>query len=290
MKTIILILTSLLMANTVQAQLAAASTINPQEKVDEGFSIKYLSEESLDGFIAPTFAVETKFGRSQGAFSIILRAIVISDLDGVPQMKLASHKVALSKTLSNRVYDILAVDFTAKKIAEGVEMDRATVQCQSSDRCLMIDEVGDNFLFSNNTNPFKGHSDFDQAFVNSRFEPLAFSGKILSGSNQMTKDFLQAVIRESFTRAPNLLVYENKVTTTPTDNKSYTQHRVEADNKQASAMGEHPLEKLIVESLINNPQSTYKERVRKPSGGSCTYFCPASGRFVESLLSADVNF
>ncbi|MCJ8276731.1 MAG: hypothetical protein HRT44_08590 [Bdellovibrionales bacterium] len=294
MKKLILTLTAILLSRTAVADFAAVQTLSPAEKQAQGFEIQYTGQSSLDGFVSEAFAVEMEYGRPQAQFSLILRAIILSDLDGKPVMKLTNQKLVLSPSLSQEVYSQLAVDFTPKKIGEGVELDKAVIQCESADRCLMVDEVGDHFLISTHGGSFSEHpgkfSPYQYEHFHNPYREIPHVGAILTADNQMTPEFLKSVIKESFSRAPDFMLYENRESSGPDREKSYDEHRLEADKKQLEALGKKSLERMIVQSMITDAETTYVEKVRKSSGGSCTYFCGTSGPFIDSFMKAQVLF
>lgn len=297
MKRLFIFLSALAFMSTAEARLAGANFLTNAEKISTGFEIQYLGYTKVDNF-NEGYEIKFQYGNTQSAFDMILTARVLlpianDDFRKITKVKIGTNTLALSPELSQQVYQQLSVDFTASKIARGIDLHDATIQCGTTDECLFSDQFGDFYAFEGDLNYF---GDTPTKFIASLYQPLnkyksvPFNGQVLEQNENLSQEFLNAIEEKVFELAPSEFVYFQIERSTPTSSISIEEHKQIAKADLGKALGSHPIENFILGSFLTDVEIQFKEKVRKNASSNCTYFCGASGPFVEATMESGVLF
>ena len=275
---------------TTHAGLVGINSMNTLQKKELGFSIKNLQITPKEG--SQALRLKASYGREGADFRLLLNGMLLLPKEGErkePKVLVGAYGLELNESLSSMIYNELSVDYTPKKISEGVLKGDHTFSCTSSTQCNITDEIG-GFNFFDGLKP-RHLGPIFRPYIYGRFnyQSFAVSGRIQVG-DEFSFEFLEDLSNKMLELAPEKIIYYEKSQSRPTDSLTYEEHQELADEDRIKDLGKSELEREILKNLFVNNQLDYERKIRRSSGGACTYFCPASGRFVEVTQSADTLF
>ena len=293
MKSLIFLAITAIFTNSAQALFQGSIEMGPAAKSKAGYSLEYKSNTVKKGFINARDLVFS-YGREGADFSLTLRGQLL--LPGgdirVPKMKIGLKSVNFNEKLSQSIYDVLSIDYTAKRIKEGVALDSVVVRCTSPESCSISDDRGYFDLFRGQPAFFGSPANEFYADLNhgrNKYKNVSFKGAYTNKTGELNKAFISNLEEMAFNLAPTSFEFQKSVRSRPDRRHSIEKHRQLAHEKLDAEISSSELEKEIIFSMIMNENITEKEGFQK-SGGNCTYFCSPSGPFVRLFMTAETNF
>lgn len=287
---LMVILTSTILSVGAHAGLAGINSESLEDKKDRGFEVKELTITKIENSRA--LRVEGSYGREGADFRLLVHGTLLLPEEGsetLPRVLVGAYGLGLNEEVSSEIYSALSIDYTPKKISEGVISGDHVFRCSSVTECTVIDEVG-TFNFFDGFQPAHLGSLFrPYIFGRSNYEYIKFDGEIFSGG-KLTPGFRMALMDKMIELSPDRIVYFEKSQSRPTDSLSYEDHSEHADQARLTDLGKTALERMVMDELFYDEEVTYERKRRSPSGGACTYFCPPSGRYVQVTVFADTHF
>jgi|GEM_PF-4120377 len=275
-----------LMSLGTQARLNGFDTTSAAQKAKRGFEITSLELEMNDRYIKGA-DFSAKFGREQSRFSLLLNGnVLFYKSSGEVLFKVGSIGLGLDEELSLDIYNELAVDYTAKRIAEGVAMGDSVFKCSEPSKCELRDEIGSFWLFEGNKSEGRGNRFSAWVHGGSKSDTFTFKGEVLSSLGSFTKNFKEALKNQILEVAPDELNYFQVSSSSATNQKSYSAHTIEAKREVEKDFGKTKLERMVTTEFLKGLKTSYEELIKRGSRSGCTYFCGTSGRFVRGTVEA----
>ncbi|MCF8060208.1 MAG: hypothetical protein K9K67_12985 [Bacteriovoracaceae bacterium] len=273
-----------------QARLNGFDTTSATQKADRGFEVSALELEMNDRYIkGADFSAD--FGREKSSFHLLLNGNVhLHKSGGEVLFKVGSMGLGLDADLSLDVYNVLAADYTPKRIAEGVAMGESVFKCSEPTACEMRDERGTFWLFDGNSTEGRGNRFSAWVHGGSKSESFNFNGDVFNSRGGFTKSFREALKKQILEVAPDTLDYFQVSSSSATNQRSYSAHREEAKEELEKDFGKTELERMVVTKIIKETKVSFEELVKRGSRSGCTYFCGTSGRFVRATVEAKTKF
>ncbi len=294
LKKLTTIATLSLLTLSTQARFTAFDTAPAFEKEARGFTVEDLKVTMNDRYIQGA-DLRATIGRDGSDFRLMLQGLVLLPIKGerdrkTTQVRLGLYGLELNSERSLSVYNELAVDYTPKKIAEGVVVGDSVFKCSAPTECQLLDERGNFWLFEGDRASGEGELFRPNFHGNFKYYDIPFTGKVQNQSGRLTKAFKEAISRGVLEVGPDTIKYFQKSHSSATNQKTYEEHRRLAKEDVQKDLGKTEVERELVKDLLSGMRTRYEEKVRRGSRSGCTYFCGASGRFVEATTSAKVNF
>jgi hypothetical protein len=283
-----------LLSGAAHARLTGFDTTSALEKEALGYTAQL-----LDVTVKPSYDnaadIVASFGRDGRGFKLLINGVLLFPKKGderraEAKVKIGAFGVALSPEVSLDVYNELAVDFTPKKIAEGVTSGDSVFKCSEPTSCQLLDERGSFWMFDGNRAQGSGNQFRSYKYGHHNYETINFTGKVTNTDGSLTKSFTKAFKKQILEMAPDTIKYFQVSNSKPDNSKTYEEHKRLAIVDMENDFGKSELERKVLKRILIGKNITFKEKIKRSSRSGCTYFCGASGRFVEASVTAKTDF
>jgi len=275
------------------ARLSAFDATTAFEKQARGFKVSKLTTEIKEGS-NQAMSIEAVMGRDNADFKLHINGILLLPIEGDserthPEIRIGAYGLALNPEKSLDLFNQLSVDYTPKKIAEGIKMVDSTLSCSAPESCSLIDDVGGFDLFSGNRANGQGELFRTGIYSHFKLHTIPFKGSVMN-SGQLSQAFIEILKEQILEISPDTISYYQLSNSSATNSKTYEEHKVLAQLDMQKDFGKSILERQLLLSLLHNKETIFEEKIKRGSRSSCTYFCGTSGRFVQISVTADTKF
>ena len=276
-----------------QARLSAFDATTAFEKQARGFKVSKLITKTKEGS-NQVMSIEAVMGRDNADFKLHINGMLLLPIEGNserthPQIIIGAFGLALNPERSLDLFNQLSVDYTPKKIAEGIKMVDLTLSCSAPESCSIVDELGGFDLFLGNRAHGQGHYFRTGIYSHFNYHTIPFTGPVMN-SGQLSQAFIEILKEQILEISPDTISYYQISRSSATNSKTYEEHKVLAQLDMQKDFGKSTIERQLLLSLLHNKETIFEEKVKRGSSSGCTYFCGTSGRFVQISVTADTKF